>query len=282
MNAEKIKMTTSRRPNVILRLLNIKQNELNNYIVNFAEGLHNNGEALNAYYRAEFKVWQEVHLKRSLNRKFILSLIYFRNNEWLFAGFYEIITDEITQNNTKKITTKLLDINSDLIGKLVLSHFKKQRKKQVYLEFGIHHLELSQILKDKQNVPEFNGFSNAIVDFDLLRSIVKNENSTWQKALGNARGIYLITDTKTGRLCVGSVSSESSFWEHWVLFATNGHGGNRPLHKMLLIHGKSYASNFQFSFLEILDSFVTNDKISERELFWKKALKTREFGYNIT
>jgi hypothetical protein len=128
MNAEKIKMTTSRRPNVILRLLNIKQNELNNYIVNFAEGLHNNGEALNAYYRAEFKEWQEVHLKRSLNRKFILSLIYFRNNEWLFAGFYEIITDEITQSNTKKITTKLLDINSDLIGKLVLSHLKNKEK----------------------------------------------------------------------------------------------------------------------------------------------------------
>ena len=282
MNSEKTRRINSLRSNMILNVLNIKQKDLNNYFLHFAEGLYSSYDALNAFYRAEFKEWQEAHLKWPRDRKFMVSLIYFGNNEWLFAGIYEIIVDDYSNDNAQNIHTKLLEMNSELIGKLVLSHLKIKRKKQVNLEFGIHHLELSQILKDKQNVPEFNGFSNAIIDFELLKSIVNNENSTWQKALGNARGIYLITDTKTGRLYVGSVYGESSFWEHWKEYALNGHGGNRALQKMLMLHGKSYAVHLQFSFLEVMNDFVTNEKISERELFWKKALKTIEFGYNIT
>ena len=38
--------------------------------------------------------------------------------------------------------------------------------------------------------------------------------------------------------------------------------------------------NFQFSILETFELGTANSEILEREKYWKKVLKTKEFGYN--
>ena len=39
-------------------------------------------------------------------------------------------------------------------------------------------------------------------------------------------------------------------------------------------------SNFQYSILEIADTHASDDDILDRESYWMKVLKTREFGLN--
>ena len=79
---------------------------------------------------------------------------------------------------------------------------------------------------------------------------------------------------------MGSAYGESSFWSRWSLYARNGHGGNKELKKLISEKGLEYASNFQFSILEVIPNVTEDRVITAREAHWKSILKSREFGYN--
>jgi hypothetical protein len=265
----------------ILQLLDLNINEALDVKVNFMSGMSNPYESLYSFYKNEFKEKQEIILDAKFDRKYILSFIYYDENEWLFAGFYEKF-ETIDNQDRRFYETELLDKSLDLIGKLVVKNEKFQRKQLVNFENCMNNLQLSEILKEKQTVPPFTSFSNANINYNLLCSIVKNENYTWKNALMYAKGIYLITDIKTGRLYVGTACGDVTFWDRWKEYAENGHGGNRFLKKLIALNGKDYLSNFQFSFLDIKDKYVENKEIISREFYWKEVLQTREFGYNIS
>jgi hypothetical protein len=44
--------------------------------------------------------------------------------------------------------------------------------------------------------------------------------------------------------------------------------------------GDSYKDNFQYSVLEIADTYSNEEYIRQRESYWKNVLRTREHGYN--
>ena len=46
----------------------------------------------NAFLTGNFKNWQENQTQKNFERKFILSLIYWNKDEWLFAGIYESLS----------------------------------------------------------------------------------------------------------------------------------------------------------------------------------------------
>jgi hypothetical protein len=90
----------------------------------------------------------------------------------------------------------------------------------------------------------------------------------------------LITDTKTGKLYVGSATGEGGIWSRWSDYSKNGHGGNKELIKILKDEGAEYSDNFQYSVLEIADTHSSKDDVLERESYWKNVLCSRDFGYN--
>ena len=55
------------------------------------------------------------------------------------------------------------------------------------------------------------------------------------------------------------------------------HGGNKELKKPTSHFIKN---NFAYSILEIFKSTTLDEIIDVREKWWKKVLKTKEFGYN--
>lgn len=102
-----------------------------------------------------------------------------------------------------------------------------------------------------------------------------SDNQAWKHALG-VKGIYLITDMKTGKKYVGKASGQEGIWQRWSDYIYSGHGGDVELNSLLRANGGiDYArENFKFTLLEIVESSLEED-LDERESYWKRVLTTR-------
>ena len=63
----------------------------------------------------------------------------------------------------------------------------------------------------------------------------------------------------------------------------DGHGGNKELVKIANDPEKGFAyikKHFQYTILENFNSKVDDSYILQREAWWKKVLRSKEFGYN--
>jgi hypothetical protein len=260
-----------------LDLFSNLKDSIKDYKVHLATTGENN--PLTAFLQNNFKEWQESQSKRNFERNYIVSLIYYDKDEWLFAGIYKSISSELIKERYI-YETELLDINTELIGRLIIKYEKSYRQSYPYLENCIDDFYISQILKEKYSIAEFPGYEHINIDFDILQTIVKNNDLSWYTALKNIKGVYIITDKSNGKHYVGSVYGIDAFWSRWTQYAENGHGGNKDLKKLIAENGINYSKKFQFSILEIRATTTADNEIIERENYWKDILLTREYGYN--
>ena len=103
---------------------------------------------------------------------------------------------------------------------------------------------------------------------------------SWRTALSSVAGVYLISDTVSGKFYVGSAYGEGGIWSRWSEYADDGHGGNVELKKLLADEGIKYSENFRYSILEIADLHDSQDTILQRESHWKDILMSRIYGLN--
>lgn len=230
-----------------------------------------------AFLDGKFKDWQENQTQKNFERKYILSLIYWNKDEWLFAGIYESISvKEVNDICKYKYETKLLDISENFIGKLIVSFKKDFRASYLKLE---NHIEKMEILELKREIVkvEFPGYDKVNVSWEELSSFINAD--AWSTALKNQKGIYLITDVKTGKRYVGKASGDNMLLGRWQNYISNGHGGNIELKKIGFEYIKE---NFRYSILEIFKESTDDSLIDSRESWWKDLLLTRDkrFGYN--
>lgn len=265
---------------------NIKEEDLKNFKAHLAIGGkgRDNRVPLYEFIRGKFKEYQEKQNSPNFNRKYIFSLIYYRKDEWIFAGIYEKLSVKKKEEKKYKYDTKLLNNYEDLIGRLVL-HFLKPHPQNTYMtmERVFNELEIVELLHDKVMLEEFPGFENVDISYSELKYIIESEDDSWKSALSNMQGIYLISDIDNGKLYVGASYGENAFWQRWTEYAKNGTGGNKKLKIMLEENGINYKHNFRYSILEVYSKQTKTEKyIQEREKYWKKVLLTRgEFGYNL-
>ncbi len=127
----------------------------------------------------------------------------------------------------------------------------------------------------------FTDYSELILDFKELQEIVIEQYQDWKTVLSAVKGVYLITDKKTGKLYIGSAYGEDGIWGRWKEYVvTNGHGGNKSL-KVLLDEDWEYASKyFQFSILMLLPKTTTAEEAIKNEQLYKLKLGTNSFGLN--
>ena len=86
--------------------------------------------------------------------------------------------------------------------------------------------EVQEVLREPYSGRSFPGYEDVDISFDELETLVRNDRPDWKAALESVKGIYLITDTKTGRRYVGSAYSEHGIWSRWCSYVASGHGGN--------------------------------------------------------
>lgn len=126
--------------------------------------------------------------------------------------------------------------------------------------------------------PEYDAIN---ISWARLNQIITSNNSSWKGALAHQAGIYLITDTLSGKMYVGSAYGKESIWGRWYHYATDGHGGNKLLKEVVVHNGLDYIKNyFRYSILQTVPKHFDKDLVIARENHWKEILLTRKFGYN--
>jgi hypothetical protein len=128
-------------------------------------------------------------------------------------------------------------------------------------------------IADAEPVP-FPGFDRLVLDYAQLQAVMREHRyASWRTALSSVVGIYLITNTRTGRHYVGKADGAESIRQRWSAYATNGHGGNVELRSI-------DPEGFRFSLLRVFDPSTPAPAINEAESHFKNALDTRRHGLN--
>ena len=210
-----------------------------------------------------------------------ICLLKLRGDQWLLT--------------TIKKITRLLDVTDGVgydademkeyeqyFGRLVVEYHNPCRTMGRKYENVMDELEVVQILNEQYTGNEFPGYENVRLSYPLLKNIVDRQLPGWVDALRNQKAVYLITDTKTGKMYVGSATSQTGMLlQRWSSYAADGHGGNVELRELVNQQGFDYVKeNFQYSILENYNARMDDGYILKRESWWKETLRTREFGYN--
>ena len=210
-----------------------------------------------------------------------ICLLKLRGDQWLLT--------------TIKKITRLLDVTDGVgydadevkeyeqyFGRLVVEYHNPCRTMGRKYENVMDELEVMQILNEQYTGNEFPGYENVRLSYPLLKNIVDRQLPGWVDALRNQKAVYLITDTKTGKMYVGSATSQTGMLlQRWSSYAADGHGGNVELRELVKQQGFDYVKeNFQYSILENYNARMDDGYILKRESWWKETLCTRTHGYN--
>ena len=170
------------------------------------------------------------------------------------------------------------DILNDLTNRLVIEWGKSTRG---WCQNGTTEKEVLHILPAVSEI-SFISYDKVLLSYEKLKMIVNNikNHKEWETKLSAVAGIYLITDTKTGKQYVGSASGENGgIWGRWSEYVKTKHGGNKKLIELINIEN-DYCRNFQFSILEVFPIKRDKNEILEYEALYKKKICTVEFGLN--
>lgn len=228
----------------------------------------------------EWQGWQEYWPGRDdFNRPRIFSLIqfYHETDSWLFGGAFRVLA-----RHKDRYEVELTEIGKGFIGRLKLRSPYRGRTTRVNFENHYSNFEVQEILRESYSGRSFPGYEDIDVSFDELETLVRNDRPDWKAALESVKGIYLITDTKTGRCYVGSAYGEQGVWSRWCSYVASGHGGNVELRSLVSNPTLDYCRvNFRFALLEHRSNRTSDEVVIAREAFWKRILMTRgEHGLN--
>ncbi|WP_370931785.1 GIY-YIG nuclease family protein [Bartonella sp. DGB1] len=230
--------------------------------------------------REDWQRWQEYRpVRNEFNRPLIFSLMRFHHETdiWLFGGVFKVLA-----RPTGRYEVELTDLGKKFIGRLKLRLPYKGLGARVKMENYYPGFIVQEILREPYSGRSFCGYDEIDLSFEELEVLIKNDRPDWKTALGNVKGVYLITDINTGKRYVGSAYGDQGIWSRWSCYISTGHGGNKGMYDLINHAGLDYCrAYFRFSLLEQRLSNATDAKILERESYWKRILLSRgEQGLN--
>jgi hypothetical protein len=92
--------------------------------------------------------------------------------------------------------------------------------------------------------------------------------------------VYLISDSESGNLYVGSAYGENGIWQRWEEYAKSYHGGNKEFKKLFKDKKGATFNAFTYSILETFDVNASKSEVISSEEEWKRRLLSVEFGFN--
>lgn len=202
---------------------------------------------------------------------------YHEPDTWLFGGVFDVLA-----RHPNRYEVALSDAGAAFIGRLKL--WSPYRNRQTRVNFENHYptFEVREILSARYSGRSFPGYEDIDLSFEELETLVRKSRPDWRAALESVKGVYLLTDTLTGRRYVDSAYGDQGVWSRWCAYVESGHGGNVELRSLVSEPTLSYCrSHFRFALLEHRAFRVSDELILAREAFWKSVLLTRaEQGLN--
>lgn len=203
------------------------------------------------------------------------------NETWLLTTIKKV-TKELNVLNNINYEGKELKEYEQFFGRVIVKYHKSHQTQLRHYKSIKDKLIVIQILPTLFDGEDFPGYDKVRLSYSQLKTIIDRNKRDWIAALENQKAVYLITDTHTGKLYVGSATSEyGMLLQRWKNYVSNGHGGNIGLIELVKKEGFDYVKKyFQYSILENYNAKVDDDIILNRESWWKGIFKSREFGYN--
>lgn len=240
-------------------------------------------EPLNVWLsnKCDWVGWQKNRpQKNEFNREFIFSLMRFYSEEdvWLFGGIFRVLADHGYGNEYE---VELTNHGADFIGRLKIFRVHRIMATRVNLENHYDDFEISEILREPYSGRIFPGYENIDLPFKELATLIRNDKPDWKSALENVKGVYLITDTSTGKRYVGSAYGDQGIWSRWEAYVRSGHGWNKELQELVGDKLDYAQENFKFTLLEYRPAPTPDGTVIYRENYWKEVLLMRgKYGLN--
>lgn len=258
---------------------NTKIRLINNYEnVNVIDLFLNNPEEINTnwlfwnYSRAEFKEGQVI-----------IGLCRMDNGDdfYLLTTIKRITKDLNVRNGIAYEGVELAEYKK-YYGRVIVKYHNTVQNMVRWADKLIKEIEVSEVLSSFYEGKSFPGYDKVCLKYNELRVIIENNKTDWVNALSNQKAVYLITDLNTGKLYVGSATSDKGMLlDRWKNYVSNGHGGNKELKEIVEKQGFDYVKlNFQYTIIENYNAKIEDKVILERESYWKEALDSRIHGMN--
>lgn len=266
-------------------LLNLSNEELKTVKVRFnqSNGIEN---PMDLYLKNPEIVNNQWFLWRTKSKLFkvgeiAICLLKLSSDTWLLTTIKKI-TEDLDVCDSINYKAKELEKYKKFYGRVILKYHKTVQTQVMYLGTVKDELEVLEILPTIFDGDEFAGYDKVSLSYSQLEAIIKLKKQTWIGALENQKAVYLQTDKVTGKLYVGSATSDQGMLlSRWKNYIENGHGGNVGLKELVREKGFDYIKkNFQYTIIENFNAKVDDHYVLERESYWKEVLRSREFGYN--
>lgn len=250
-----------------------------------------NDEISTYYNKGYIEQYQRIQRpSRFKNCDYVISFIGEEGTLGTFLGCYKVngyveydpalISADISMGIESDVIYNLekTEILADLQNRLVIDWGKGAIN---WCQNGTTTKEVVEIRRTMSEI-EFVDYDNIVLSWENLRKIVYNKASykKWEDKLSAVAGVYLITDTNTGKHYVGSASGmEGGIWGRWSEYAKTKHGGNKQL-VALIASDPDYCCHFQYSILEVLPLKQDKHDVLAREQLFKRKLQSIKFGLN--
>ncbi len=210
----------------------------------------------------------------------VFSFIKIEHDEWLFISAAKIL--EIPINERAKV--EIIKKHMPLFGRLIIK-FKKGNTYARYvftLNKILSECVIKEILPCKYSGEKFEGYDKVHLKFKKLNDIFNGKiMPTYYEALKKITGVYCLTDTKNGKLYIGSATGGEGVAQRWNNYLDSGHGGNKKLIELYNNQGRTYFEEyFTYTIIEYFGLSYDVEKIKAREQYWKKCFNTIKNGYN--
>lgn len=204
------------------------------------------------------------------------------NSKWLLITVGEVIS---VPKESGACEYRQLPEYAPFLGRVIVSVAKGNKMGRWLFNLDTY-LDQCNIIKICDKVyEEDKAFSldSIHLNYEELKDTLEGrKNESLRRVLENIKGVYCLTDTKTGKLYIGSATSDGKgIARRWGdYFATNT-GGNEALRDLRDEEGDEYFKQyFTFTVIEHFGMWLDNEKIRDREKYWKKVFDTIEHGYN--
>lgn len=238
----------------------------------------------------KMNAWKKHHASNNLgDAEYLVSFAQYYPygpNYYIFGGVYKVekIIPEVFDAVGYNLT--LTDLYKDYRKRLIIK-LEKPIGRDIYTRYYSKvqeqlNPEVYEIAPSTK-IGDFPGYNNVLLSHKDLQVIIKNEAPEWKQALSKVKGVYVITDTSSGDLYVGSASGNNEgLWQRWACYAdiNNLTGGNKAFENMKKNGSEHIIDNFTYSILEIFDMKTDRQYILHRESFWKKVFDSIKHGMN--
>lgn len=115
-------------------------------------------------------------------------------------------------------------------------------------------------------------FEEIQLTYGQLKNIFEKSIPVWRNRLSSCNCIYVISDSNTGSLYVGSTYNKQGIWGRWGDYAATGHGNDVELVKLIEANPDYADKYFHWAILQTLPLGIDEDKAVAIETRWKEKL----------